>query len=162
MRISNFPASGFRARRAAALTVVMLAALALGGCSKMAQSLGMNKMPPDEFSVISKAPLVVPPDYNLRPPDPDLPRAKDVNTEAMAFRALFPEGGKLPPRSPGETALLKSSGGLRANRDIRHSLGLNDIPAVRKGAFTRDILYGKPTGGIDMPIERETPTPVGG
>lgn len=145
-----------------ALVAVALIALALGGCSSMAKSLGISKMPPDEFTVISKAPLVVPPDYNLRPPDPDIPRAKNVNTEAMAFRALFPKGGKMPPRSPGETALLKSAGGLRANPDIRHSLGLNDIPAVRKGAFTRDILYGQPSGTVDIPIERAAPTPVGG
>ncbi len=37
---------------------------ALAACG----SLGYNKNPPNEFNIVRRAPLVIPPDFNLRPP----------------------------------------------------------------------------------------------
>ena len=68
----------------------MALVLSLGGCSGIGDALGFSKHPPDEYEVVSKAPLVVPPDYGLRPPaDEDL-ALKDKNPRDLAFRAIFP------------------------------------------------------------------------
>ena len=41
----------------------------LSGCgSELSDVLGTNKLPPDEFTILTKPPLIVPPEYNLRPP----------------------------------------------------------------------------------------------
>ena len=42
---------------------------ALAGCSGTVQEkLGLGKRAPDEFQVVRRAPLILPPDYSLRPP----------------------------------------------------------------------------------------------
>ena len=61
-----------RVATVSALTAV--AAIALSGCTSAQKALGMSKVVPDEFRVVSKAPLAVPPDYALRPPAPGEPR----------------------------------------------------------------------------------------
>lgn len=75
----------------AARAIVCVAALAfLGGCSGIGKALGFSKRPPDEFEVLAKAPLVVPPDYNLRPPAEEEQGLRERNPRQMAFSALFP------------------------------------------------------------------------
>ncbi|MGH6945318.1 MAG: DUF3035 domain-containing protein, partial [Geminicoccaceae bacterium] len=57
-----------------------LALLALGGCARgtVQSALGMDKRAPDEFLVVRRAPLIVPPDFDLRPPRPGA--TQPVNT----------------------------------------------------------------------------------
>ena len=50
-----------RVATVSALTAV--AVVGLAGCTSTQKALGMNKVVPDEFRVVSKAPLAVPPDY---------------------------------------------------------------------------------------------------
>tara|TARA_S200000501_G_scaffold373950_1_gene422372 strand:+ start:30514 stop:30930 length:417 start_codon:yes stop_codon:yes gene_type:complete len=41
----------------------------LASCaSELSDVLGTNKLPPDEFTILTKPTLIVPPEYNLRPP----------------------------------------------------------------------------------------------
>lgn len=149
-----------RCIRSVALALVAL--MVVSGCARMSRSLGISKNAPDEFSVVTKAPLVIPPEYNLRPPDTSQSRAEDVDSQVAAFRALFPEGSTLPSPSRGELALLERSGADSVDPDIRHNLGQRDRPAALKGAFTRELLYGVPGGSEGAPtIERMAPTPLG-
>ena len=63
--------------------------LALAACEGVKQELGMTKQPPDEFAVLaSKAPLVVPPDFTLRPPRPGAPRPQETQPAEAARNAL--------------------------------------------------------------------------
>ncbi|MBT4740276.1 MAG: DUF3035 domain-containing protein, partial [Rhodospirillaceae bacterium] len=39
------------------------ALLVLSGCDDTKRALGINKSVPDEFAVVRRAPLVMPPDY---------------------------------------------------------------------------------------------------
>ena len=48
------------------LSAALLASLALGGCGGVRQSLGLVRTSPDEFAVVAKPPLVLPPDFGLR------------------------------------------------------------------------------------------------
>ena len=50
------------------VAVVFVVAAALVGCGGVRDQLGLTKKPPDEFTVVSKPPLVIPPNFNLRPP----------------------------------------------------------------------------------------------
>lgn len=45
------------------LSLIALCAPVLAACG-----LGYNKNPPDEFNVVRRAPLILPPEFNLRPP----------------------------------------------------------------------------------------------
>ena len=48
--------------------MLLIGAAGVSGCSSTSKALGMTKVTPDEFRVVTKAPLVLPPDYSLRPP----------------------------------------------------------------------------------------------
>ena len=37
-------------------------------CSELGKVLGTYKLPPDEFTILTKPNLIIPPEYNLRPP----------------------------------------------------------------------------------------------
>jgi len=97
---------------------VGLAGLGLSGCQSTRTALGMTKVVPDEFAVVTKAPLVVPPDYSLRPPAPGEPRPQELQPESQARIALLQERSG-EARSDGERLLAAKAGADKADPLIR-------------------------------------------
>ncbi len=113
--------------------------LALGACEGVKNQLGLTKQPPDEFRVTSRAPLSLPPDYNLLPPQPGVPRPQEgtaqEQAEEIVIGANSANGGNgsnasasifsingatsVQTRSAGEVALLSAAGTDRADPNIR-------------------------------------------
>lgn len=85
--------------------LLIVAGVALSGCQSTKNALGLNKVVPDEFRVVTKAPLVVPPDYALRPPAPGEPRPQELQPESAARQALLGQRDATN-RSAGEAALV--------------------------------------------------------
>lgn len=80
-------------------------AVALGGCGSIGNALGFSKNAPDEYEIVSKAPLVVPPDYGLRPPADNELGLKERNPRDLAFRGIFPakpRGSTMPAVPAGD------------------------------------------------------------
>jgi len=102
-----------------AVAAVLLAGLGLAGCQSTRNALGLTKVVPDEFRVVSKAPLVVPPDYSLRPPSPGEPRPQELQPESQARVALLGERNA-EQRSDGEKLLVTKAGADRADPLIRY------------------------------------------
>ncbi len=105
--------------------LVVGCALALGaltGCGDSTrQLLGLDKNVPDEFKIINRAPLSLPPDFALRPPDPGATRPQEATIGQRAVAAVT---GVTPSNtdssdSPGEAALMKHFGSERADPNIR-------------------------------------------
>jgi Protein of unknown function (DUF3035) len=107
--------------RAAAVGAVLLA---VAGCNTTVQEqLGMGKRSPDEFQVVQRAPLIVPPDSTLRPPEPGAvpPAQQDVTAEARDILTGEKPATPVPTDaslSPGERDLLTKSP-VQASPDIR-------------------------------------------
>jgi hypothetical protein len=99
--------------------VLILGAGALAGCGTTEKALGMNKVVPDEFRIVTKAPLVVPPDYALRPPKPGEPSPAELQPESAARAALIGERDA-SNRSEGEKLLDEKAGGDKADPLIRY------------------------------------------
>ncbi len=97
----------------------LVAATGLAGCVSTRDALGMSKVTPDEFRVVTKAPLVVPPDFALRPPAPGKPRPQELQPESAARTALLGtrEGES---RSAGEKLLVAKAGADKADPLIRY------------------------------------------
>ena len=95
----------------------------LSGCGdgSLTRTFGLTRDAPDEFTVVTRAPLSMPPDYTLRPPQPGAPRPQDQPERAAAETALVPESALAAPRSTalsqGQASLLRATGG--APSDIR-------------------------------------------
>lgn len=125
---------------------------ALGGSAMLLASCGnggaLNRSRPDEFAVARQAPLVIPPDFALRPPQPGAPRPQDSGGPSQqALDALF---GGSAPRSAAEQAALQSAGGSSAaDTGIRSSAGSPDTTVVDKGSTTRDIVAAPQGDGRD-------------
>src|SRR5579885_1352537 len=89
----------------------------LGACSGVKKSLGIEKTPPDEFTVVARAPLELPPDYTLRPPRAGALRPQDQTPTAQARSTVFKVEDKAGPavaphgaQSAGEAALCAPCG----------------------------------------------------
>ena len=101
---------------------VMALALLLGGCGNAREQLGLNKSAPDEFAVVKRAPLAMPPNYSLRPPQPGAPRPQEQAPSQTAQRAVFGEttsDSGYVASSEGESALLQEAGATSADPNIR-------------------------------------------
>ena len=150
-----------RSRNAAIL--IAAAAILLGGCGSMRDALGLNKHAPDEFAVVTKAPLIIPPDYNLLPPKPTVEQPRETNPQAEAIQALFPEH-KVAPPSQSEAMLIRKTGGDEASSDIRTKVGGETTEISNRGSDTAKILYDDTVSVPNQPpapaIERREPVEV--
>ncbi|MGE0722928.1 MAG: DUF3035 domain-containing protein [Alphaproteobacteria bacterium] len=111
------------------LTVVAAILLATAACGNVRQQLGLDKAPPDEFRVVSRPPLSIPPDYALRPPQPGAPRPQETPVVEQARQTVFraepaaARGRDLPAgASASESLLLQQAGADKSNPNIRQVL----------------------------------------
>ncbi|HWA60816.1 MAG TPA: DUF3035 domain-containing protein [Caulobacteraceae bacterium] len=102
-----------------AAVAFLIGAAGLAGCSSTQKALGMTKVTPDEFRVVTKAPLVLPPDYSLRPPAPGEPRPQELQPESAARNALLGQRDA-EVRSDGEKLLVQRAGSDKADPLIRY------------------------------------------
>ena len=129
-----------RVAAVSALTVV--AAIGLAGCTSTKKALGMDKVVPDEFRVVSKAPLVVPPDYSLRPPAPGEPRPQELQPESAARAALIGQSNAAG-RSEGEKLLVARAGSDKADPLIRFVDDENGDLAHKDESFASKVMFWK-------------------
>lgn len=121
-------------RKTLAIAAAGMTLLALAGCGNR----GYNRARPDEFAVARQAPLVIPPDFSLVPPQPGAPRPQESGgAAAQAVDALF---GAPAPRSNSETSALNAAGRESADAGVRSSAGDPQTIVVDKGSVTRDIV----------------------
>ena len=71
--------------------IALLGGLALGvaGCESTRETFGLNKQAPDEFQVVSRAPLSLPPDFTLRVPEPGAARPQTGTTTEINLTDYF-------------------------------------------------------------------------
>jgi hypothetical protein len=141
-------------RNVSRLTMVAVVAgfgIALAGCQSVREATGAAKLAPDEFTVLTKAPLIVPPDYNLRPPQPGAADRNLSTPEDLARDSLFQQDPNTAAAALGdgysasERQLLARSGGSIADPSIRNQIGIDSGRSDQGEEFAREVLY--PEGG---------------
>lgn len=147
-------------RRSPLLGAAALLALAagLGGCSEAQKAFGLTKNPPDEFQVVARAPLSLPPNYNLPAPEPGAPRPQEGTARDQARNAVFGTQGQLaavqpglalgdpggvsPDATPGEQALLQSAGAIGVDPRIRQEVNAETQAEVEQSqAFVDRLIF---------------------
>jgi len=150
------------------LPLLVAAALALAGCDATRDQLGLTKKAPDEFTVVTKAPLVIPPDFTLRPPQPGAKRPQEVQPEQAARGAIVDAGGGRATRgasadqarrslvasgfvgataldngsSEAEVALLQQAGATEVDPAIREIVNRETTVLAQKDkSFTDRLLF---------------------
>ncbi len=116
------------------LSVVALAPVALSGCSAIKSAMGTEKVVPNEFDVVQNAPLAIPPDFALRPPQPGAQPTQNIATSTEAKETIFRAGDQqagLPApaaqRSAGEDDILRAAGAAGAAPNIRDVVNRESI-----------------------------------
>src|SRR5580698_11471869 len=78
-----------RSKWVAGAVMIVGAAAMLGGCDTIREAAGQTKQSPDEFAVLTKAPLIIPPDYALRPPRPGAAPTNQIEPTDSAQQSLY-------------------------------------------------------------------------
>jgi hypothetical protein len=138
------------------VAAALIAATGLAGCVSTRSALGMDKVTPDEFRVVTKAPLVVPPDFALRPPAPGKPRPQELQPESAARTALLGQR-EGEARSDGEKMLVAKAGGEKADPLIRYVVDdeFGDVSHKEK-SFADKVMFWR----ADKTVQA-TPQPTG-
>ncbi|MBV9734781.1 MAG: DUF3035 domain-containing protein [Acidisphaera sp.] len=128
-------------------TLALGCALTLAGCGgDPMRTFGLSRDAPDEFQVTTRAPLSMPPDFNLRPPTPGAPRPQEQSERRQAEAALAPQlelSGTASADSPGQDALVAAAGPA-APGDIRQRVD-REASLDRPGeSFTDRLMFWKP------------------
>jgi hypothetical protein len=134
-------------KRAAGYVAVLGLGLALMGCESVRQATGVAKLPPDEFTVLTKAPLILPPDFNLRPPQPGVASRNDPDADETGRAALFPQNAAAAAAalgntySDGEKLLLTKTNALNVDPNIRRRV-TGDVGQEDQGpGFAQRVLF---------------------
>jgi|HubBroStandDraft_1064217.scaffolds.fasta_scaffold25483_3 hypothetical protein len=127
-------------------------AATLSACESASRAFGLSKVTPDEFRVVTKAPLTLPPDYSLRPPQPGEPRPTELQPESAARQAL--EGARAADvRSDGEKLLVQKAHADQADPLVRYVVDDEFGGIAHKDkSFADWVMFWKP-GKPAMPAE---------
>ncbi len=146
-------------RRGVRVAVAAAVLVGLAGCSTgTRQTLGLTRNSPDEFAVVAKAPLILPPDFGLRPPIPGAPPLAAVADPVAQATAALANAGRAPaagapaaapaaaaPRAnltAGENAILGAAGVAVAEPGIRARVDLDAQQVADRGrTFAERLLW---------------------
>lgn len=104
--------------------IVVAASLTLAACEKTREQFDFSKKAPDEFAVVKRAPLEMPPSFEVQAPRPGAPRPQEQATDQLAREAILgPDAQKALAKeagvTQGEAVLLQKSGASNASPAIR-------------------------------------------
>lgn len=132
--------------RIGAAAALALGLAACGGSKSMRESMGIAAPPPDEFMVVSRAPLELPPDLSaLPPPQPGAPSRVEPDPRAQAQTALMGGEVAVATAAPtaGESALLTAVGAGPQNAAIREQIQQDAAAAPPTRRFGLTSLFGR-------------------
>ena len=139
-------------------------ALVLVGCDSIREAAGVTKEPPDEFAVVTKAPLVMPPDYNLRPPKPGAAPTNQYSPTESAAATMFGEDpAEIAKQMTGdfsqeEKLILATSGGAVADHAIRQQLAADakSMEATNDDLTNKLLFQNGPDPQAGNPLDSDT------
>jgi hypothetical protein len=142
-------------------TLCLAGPLLIAGCSDFKKTVGLEPTLPDEFAVESRAPLTIPPDFELRPPQPGASRPQEKSADQQA-KQVFEQAG------PGEPGKQASDFRLRRSEDGLPGIGApngqtpDQSAAVANQSLSSKLLDYQGTGDTGAPVEKRETTPLKG
>lgn len=145
------------------LTAVLSGSLLLAACDSVKRQVGVGRHSPDEFAVVKRAPLTLPPEYSLRPPSPDyIPPASEATQQA---RSVLMGSTSDVAAGSAEQAFLNRAGAQAADPDIRAAINRDNgyIALQNRTVAEKLIFWGDgevdqskmPTSVVDAAAEAE-------
>jgi hypothetical protein len=134
--------------------------LLLPGCTDMRRAIGLEKTSPDEFAVESRAPLTMPPDFELRPPQPGAPRPQEKSSGQQARQVMEQAGPGEPGKQAPDFRLRRAEDGL-PDIGARTTQAPDPNAVVGEQSLSSKLLGTQDTGGT-APVEKRETTPLKG
>lgn len=135
--------------------MVLLTALSLSACSSVKRELGVDRNSPDEFMVVKQAPLSLPPDYTLRPPQDGAEAKASHPAGGTAREALLGRPAAPAIAGSAEKALLSKLGTEEADPAIRTKIDEeNGYIAITNRTVAQKLIFWddeKPASPDNMP-----------
>jgi hypothetical protein len=148
-------------RRLTGVALVAGCSLLLVGCGGggLSRTFGLSRDAPDEFTVTTRAPLSMPPDFSLRPPQPGATRPQEQSVQRQAEETLVPQVALNPPQAtqtPGEQALLEQAGPQVSN-NIRQEVNRDASLDSGDPTFVDKLLFWKkpPPSAVEVDPQKE-------
>ena len=139
------------------------------GCSSARDIVGLGKQSPDEFEVVTKAPLSLPPDYGLRVPIPNISRTQEksvrdsaddlISSRGSSSRQKLSRKNRLGATSPAEDAILGRAQARSSDGSIRAKLSSDNktISGTDKKLIDKIIFWqGAEKPGAILDPEKES------
>jgi Protein of unknown function (DUF3035) len=144
-----------------ALTLLCSAGTLISGCTDLKKAIGLEKTSPDEFAVESRAPLEMPPDFDLRPPQPGASRPQEKSSDKLAKQVIEQAGPGEPGKQAPDFRLRRAEDGLP---DIGAPSGQRPDPsaAVADQSLSKKLLDYQGSGDASAPVEKRETTPLQG
>jgi hypothetical protein len=144
------------------LGVVSLAGvLLMAGCTDFKRSIGLEQTMPDEFAVESRAPLTIPPDFDLRPPTPGAPRPQEKSTDQQAKQVMEEAGPGEPGKQASDFRLRRSEDGL-PDIGARSAQTPDPNAAVADRSLSSKLLNSDSTSDDSAEVDKRETTPLKG
>ena len=137
------------------LLLAGLLPLALSACNTKGESvqemMGMDRSGPDAFNVVSRPPLSMPPEFELRPPAPvgtpgpgeprmdNIARGLITGEEPEASTAVI-SVGSTGLESTGERSLMEKFGAVKADPMIREQLTSDQYLKKEESSWLDDVI----------------------
>lgn len=140
-------------------------AVTLMGCQTIREATGLSKEGPDEFAVVTKAPLIIPPEFNLRPPRDGAPPTNQVQPTDAAQSALFDDPATAAKRMSGdyseaERQLLANARATNPDPAIRQRIAADGRSMeASDDSFASQVLFWKESdkdGGTPVDADAES------
>lgn len=140
---------------------VLGGAAPLVGCTDLKQAIGMEPTMPNEFAVESNPPLMIPPGFDLRPPEPGAPPPHEKPMDQQAEQVLNQAGPGKPGEQASNQGLRRAVNGLSPGGPYNPQAP-NPNAAVASGSLANALLNHADTGSAGATVEKRQTTPLSG
>lgn len=145
-------------RHLALAAAITLCALGLSACTgeQIERDFGLVRDAPDEYTVTTRAPLSMPPDAQITPPQPGADRPQEQSTRTQALETLAPNvalQGAGGANSPGQAALEQTAA---ANSSAPTGAGRGELDRPGTG-FVNELMFwrgGEAGSVVDVDAEK--------
>ena len=110
------------------ISIIIVSNLILISCNSVRESAGVNRKNIDEYAVIENPPLVIPPDFNLMPPDQIEAKNIDDTEKELAKEILFGLEDEVIQSTENTsliTEIIKETEANSVSNDIRSTIDQN-------------------------------------
>ncbi len=140
----------------------MMAIGVLTACTsgEVRDNLGLHRSKPDEFKVVSRPPLSVPPEFSLTPPEEGAGEFQLQSMEEKAASLLLQETSAVDEavaKGSSESIFLNNIGADKADPDVRRKISKEFGQPVGKkeSTFAIDAILNSEDPTVDAPKEAE-------